>query len=343
MGASETRMAQELQLAPQAVRDQAAGLAAPLAVLIGRLRRRPPQVVVTCARGSSAHAATFGKFLIERHIGVPVAPAAPSIASIYGRRLELDGQLLLAISQSGASDDLITLAKSARDSGALTVALVNAADSPLAQNCEIVLPMGAGPELSVAATKTFIATLAALLRLTAAWTQDRDIAAAIDRLPDRLDAAGGLDWSQALDAFAGAPSLVTIGRGPTLAIAREAALKFKETCNLHAEAFSGAEFLHGPVALVSNRYPILLFMPSDETATGLDRLAMDLRNKGTSLFVAEPGEPGLWRLPAVPADHPDTDAICLAQSFYAMAIRLADMRGTDVDRPRHLTKVTRTT
>ena len=132
----------------------------------------------------------------------------------------------------------------------------------------------AGPELSVAATKTFIATAAALARLTAAWAEEEGLQAALERLPQRLAAAAALDWSAALPALSGAASLVTIGRGPTLAIAREAALKLKEICNRHAEAFSGAEFLHGPVALVSSRYPILMFMPTDAAAEGMQQLAI---------------------------------------------------------------------
>jgi len=338
----DTRMADEFRQAPQAVDRQAQSLARPLAELVARLQRRPPQVVVTCARGSSAHAATFAKFLIERHLGIPVAPAAPSIATIYGQRLRLENQLFLAISQSGRSDDLIEQAMAARTAGALTAALVNATDSPLAAACEFVLPIAAGTERSVAATKTFVATLSALLRLIASWAEDDALRAALARLPDRLAAAAEQDWSEALRTFAANISLVTIGRGPTLAIAREAALKLKEVCNLHAEAFSGAEFLHGPVALVSLRYPILLFMPTDAAGAGLQRLAEDLRHKGAAVFCAEPGEPAPGRLPAVAVDHPETDAVCLVQSFYAMLVRLAQRLGTDLDRPRHLEKITRT-
>ena len=246
------------------------------------------------------------------------------------------------MSQSGRSDDLVAQAHSARKSGALTVAIINAPDSPLAAECDIVLPMAAGPEHSVAATKTFVAALSALLRLTAAWTGDRDLTAATDRLPDRLAAASSLDWSAALDVLIGEKSLVAIGRGPTLAIAREAALKLKETSNLHAEPFSGAEFMHGPVALVSARYPILMFMPTDEAQAGMTQLAADLRRKGAALFVAEPGESVAGRLPTLPKDHSQVDAVCLIQSFYAMAVELAARLGADVDRPRHLQKVTRT-
>ena len=336
-------MANELREAAAAVRRQTPTLAAPLAALARRLTRQRPRVIVTCARGSSAHAATFAKHLFERHLGVPVAAAALNIASVYHRSLDLQDQLLLVISQSGRSDDLIEIAAMARSAGAVTAAIVNDPTSPLAQTAEIVLPLAAGPELSVAATKSFVASLAALLQLVAAWTGDAAMVAAFARLPNRLDEASGLDWSQAIEPLARATSMVTIGRGPTLAIAREAALKLKETCELHAEAFSAAEFRHGPIALVSSAYPILALAPTDKSAAGLAKLAGDLRHKGARVLIAEPGSPQRGRrLPVLTSDHPDADAICLIQSFYAFLVQLAARRGTDVDRPRHLQKVTRT-
>ena len=336
----EAGMAADLREAPETVRRQAAALPGPLRELVNRLRHTPPQVVVTCARGSSAHAATFGKHLIERCLGIPVAAAAPNIATVYHRRPELKDQLFLAISQSGRSDDLIETATLARSAGALTAALVNDVESPLARASDIVLPMAAGREVSIAATKSFVASLAALLRLIAWWAEDKPLTAAVDRLPDRLAGAAVLDWSAGLDLLADSDSLVTIGRGPTLAIAREAALKLKETCDLHAEAFSGAEFVHGPIALVSARYPILMFMPTDQAAQGLRALGADLHQTDARVLATAPaGEPGL---PTVAADHPETDAVCLIQSFYAFLGHLAERRGTNINQPRHLQKVTRT-
>lgn len=340
MTGAGARMAQEIRDAPEALRRQEQDLTQ-VAELAFQLKCRPPRIAVTCARGSSAHAATFGKHLIERYIGIPVAAAAPVIASVYRQELNLKDQLFLAISQSGRSDDLIETTAAAKRAGAITAAILNDTGSPLAAHCDLVLPMCAGPELSVAATKTFVATLAALLRLIAAWTGNAGLEAAIGRLPARLAAASELDWSGAAGALASAQSLVTIGRGPTLAIAREAALKLKETCNLHAEAFSGAEFLHGPVALVSSHYPILMFMPTDVAAEGMRLLAADLREKGAALFASGPGA-AAGVLPALAADQPETDAVCLIQSFYCMIVRLAEALGTDAGQPRHLHKVTRT-
>jgi glucosamine--fructose-6-phosphate aminotransferase (isomerizing) len=339
---AELQMASELQEAPDALRRQADALTGPLAALVGWSRQSNPALVVTCARGSSAHAAAFAKHLFERHLGIPVAAAAPNVATIYRQRLQLKNQLLLTISQSGRSDDLTEFALMAKAAGALTAAIVNDTDSPLAAACDIVLPTAAGPELSVAATKSFVASLAVLLRVIAEWKDDDALRAAIGRLPERIALASTLEWDEAVDPFSRAASLVTIGRGPTLAVAREAALKLKETCNLHAEAFSSAEFQHGPMALVSQHYPLLLFMPTDAAVAGLREFAADLRRKGALVFAAEQGEPTSGRLPVLPPEHPDVDAVCLIQTFYALAVRIAVRRGTNADQPRHLQKVTRT-
>ncbi len=334
-----TRMGAESREAPAVLRRQEKTLASPVAELAAALRKKSPRVVVTCARGSSAHAATYFKHLIERHAGIAVSAAAPNIASIYRRSLALEDQLFVAISQSGRSADIVATAAMARASGAITVAVVNDAECPLAQTCEVVLPMEAGPELSVAASKSFIASLAVLLRLTAAWTDDAAMQASLGRLPARLDSAADLDWSAALPALSDSHSVMAIGRGPTLAIAREAALKLKEACNLHAEAFSSAEFQHGPIALVEQAYPTLLFMPTDQAAAGIESLAADLARKGAAVFSTGATSDAAL-LPALEPDHPDADAICLIQTFYQLLIRLAERRGSNVDRPRHLQKVT---
>ncbi|HEY1363650.1 MAG TPA: SIS domain-containing protein [Xanthobacteraceae bacterium] len=337
----------EIREAPDVARRQAQGFAQSAADLLRRLERRAPDVVVTCARGSSAHAATFAKHLIEHRLGIPCAAAAPNIASIYHRPLRLKHQLFLAISQSGRSDDLVESASLARTAGAVTVALVNETDSPLASACELVLPIGAGPERSVIATKTFVATLVALLRLTAEWCADNALKSALERLPERLASASGLPsgdrlWRAAGDALGPAESVVTIGRGPTLAIAREAALKLKEACSLHAEAFSGAEFMHGPVSLVSDAYPLLVFAPGDAAGEGLRTLAADLCRKGAAVFITAHGAIAPGILPMLAPDHPETDAVCQIQAFYAFMVELAQRRGTNPARPRHLRKITRT-
>ena len=339
---TDALMVTELRESPVVVSRQSQLLRVPLQELSTILTAKPPQVVVTCARGSSAHAATFGKHLIERYLGIPVSAAAPSIATVYRRRLKLEGQFFLAISQSGRSDDLVEAALSAREAGARTAAIVNDTLSPLASACDVILPMGAGEELSVAATKTFIASLSALLNLIAEWTGEKALLDAMGRLPGRLHEALHLDWAPAIAALSHASSAATIGRGPTLAIAQEASLKLKEICNIHAEAFSGAEFQHGPIALVAKDFPVLIFLPGDAGATPLERLATDLWQKRAAVYWTSNEQGEGISLPVLSPDCSETDAICLIQTFYGLVTHLAAQRGIDVDRPRHLQKITRT-
>jgi len=197
VSSDELLMAAELRESPEVLSRQSDLLRGPVVELCRSLKKLQPRVVVTCGRGSSAYAATFGKHLIERYLGLPVAAAAPSITTVYGRNLHLENQFFLAISQSGRSDDLIEAAASARAAGALTAAIVNDANSPLAATSDIVLPMAAGSELGVAATKTFIASLAVLLKLVAGWADEASLDAALNRLPKRLAEATQLDWSHA--------------------------------------------------------------------------------------------------------------------------------------------------
>jgi glucosamine--fructose-6-phosphate aminotransferase (isomerizing) len=234
-------------------------------------------------------------------------------------------------------------ASQAREAGALTVAVTNDPASPLAAACEFVLPVAAGPERSVAATKSFVATAAVLLRLVGVWAEDSALLNGASQLPDRLAGVSRLDWSTGAEALSKATHLAVIGRGPTLAIAREAALKLKETCNLHTEAFSGAEFLHGPIALVRPNYPVLVFAPTDEAAEGIRRLCRDLDAMGASLLIADAIPTGDIVLPVLPPEQPEADALCLVQSFYLMVIALGERLGVDIDKPQHLQKITRTT
>jgi glucosamine--fructose-6-phosphate aminotransferase (isomerizing) len=336
------RMTAEALEAADVVRRQADVLDRPIQDLVARLRRTPPRIVVTCARGSSGHAALFGKGLIERHLAIPVADAAPSVVSVYRRGLRLDGQVFIAISQSGRSLDLVESAVSARECGALTIAIVNDTGSALASASDVILPLSAGEESSVAATKTFIASVAALLRLVAYWSGDPAMIAALETLPRRLSSAAELDWSNALDALSEAKSLAVLGRGPTLSIAEEVSLKLKEVCQLHAEGYSGSEFQHGPIALVSQDYPVLILMPNDEARDELSILVADLCHKSRAVFVTGDATGDAVRLQTLPPEQPDADAICLIQTFYGFVACLADRLGLDADQPRHLQKITLT-
>jgi glucosamine--fructose-6-phosphate aminotransferase (isomerizing) len=221
-----------------------------IAELGQRLREHKPRALITLARGSSDNAATFARYLIETRAGVLTSSASPSVGSLYAATPDLAGTAVLAISQSGRSPDLLAAAEQASANGALLVAMVNDETSPLAQLAEIVVPLEAGPERSVAATKSFVASLTAILDLLAGWTQDRGIDAAISDLPETLRASWELDWTPALSPLRSAEMAYVIGRGPGLGIAQEAALKLKETCGIQAEAFSAAEVRHGPMPVV---------------------------------------------------------------------------------------------
>lgn len=343
---ASTRMFLEAGEASAVVAAQLAANADAIDALAERLRANPPRVVVTCARGSSDHAATFARYLIETRAGVLTSSAGLSVSSVYDASPNLDGALVLAISQSGKSPDLLASVKAAKAAGAYAVALVNVVDSPLAQLADAVIPLHAGPELSVAATKSYIAALAAITQLIAAWTRDDELTQALSALPDALAQAWALDWTPAVERLTPARNLYVLGRGVGFAVALEAALKFKETCGLHAEAFSAAEVLHGPMALVNDGFPVLVFAQNDESRASVDDMAKGLRERGADVLLAAPkgagtGEADVPTLPTVCA-HPVLEPILMIQSFYRMANALSVARGYDPDSPPHLNKVTET-
>jgi len=339
-------MAAETREGPAAVARLLDLNAAAFADLGRRLRAIDPPVFVTCGRGSSDHAAAYFKYLTEIVLGRPVASLGPSVASIYAAPLRLEGAAMLTISQSGRSPDVVALQRAAKRAGALTIAVVNDESSPVAADADVLLPMRAGEERSVAATKTFIAACAAAAAIVAAWSGDAALDDAVARLPVSLDAALSADWSAA-DPLARERSLYVLGRGPAMAMAQEAALKLKETASLHAEAFSPAEVMHGPLQLVDPGFPVLAFAP-DDAAAETTRLALErLQASGAKLFTAAvPGHhaasmPGA-ALPSAASGHGLTDPIAMIQSFYVLAERIARLRGLDPDKPERLRKVTRT-
>lgn len=335
---SDTLMHQEAAQTADIVADQYARNAATVKALADDLRRNPPPFVVTCARGSSDHAATYAKYLFETQLGVVTASASPSVGSVYEAKQRLDGALYVVISQSGKSPDLLRNAASAKEAGARVVALVNVEDSPLAQLADTVLPLRAGPEHSVAATKSYLGSLAAILQLAACWKDEAPLYNAAEALPEALRRAWQADWSPLAEGLVGAHNLFVLGRGLGLAAAQEAALKFKETCGLHAEAYSSAEVKHGPMALVGPGFPVLCFAQPDETEAGTLALAQEFRGRGAQVWVASrQGD-----LPLVEAPHPACAPLLTIQSFYRAINALALRRGHNPDVPPHLNKVTET-
>lgn len=311
-----------------------------LADLGAALRADPPALVVTCARGSSDHAATYGKYLVETLCGVPVASAAPSVASVYATRMERMNALVIAVSQSGRSPDLLRTVESYKAAGARVVALVNVEDSPLAGLADTVLPLSAGPETSVAATKSFIASLTGLAAIAAHWSEDAALLAALDDLPAQLEQAFELDWTAVADTLVEARNLFVIGRGYSFGVAQEAALKMKETSALHAEAFSSAEVRHGPMAIINDGFPLLGFATSDDAGDDVRAAAAEFASRGAAVHLADASDDDSH--PPTIRSHPAIEPILMIQSFYRMVNTVSLRRGLNPDQPPHLRKVTET-
>lgn len=341
MHAESTRMFQEAASAADVLRTQLEQDGGAMAALGARVRSLAPRAVITCARGSSDHAATYAKYLIETHARVITASAAPSVNSVYGITQDLKDCLFIAISQSGRSPDLLSAVAAAKASGAIVLALCNSPGAPLMEAADLTIELRAGPETSVAATKSYLATLTALARFVAAWTQNRDFAAKIDALPELMDQGWRADWSGAVPLLEAARNLYVVGRGLGLGAAQEIALKFKETCGLHAEAFSSAEVKHGPYALLGKDFPALLLAQDDASLAGVQALGAELVKREVPVLLAGAQLPGAVSLPLVPSAA-ELAPILMVQSAYRLIAQLAVRRGFDPDRPPHLRKVTET-
>ncbi len=337
-----THMRQEIEEIPAAVSRLLNEGRADFAAAGAALRARDPAAVVTIARGSSDHASAFLKYAIELLAGVPVASVGPSIVSIYGRELKLGRTAAISISQSGKSPDIVAMTESARRSGALTFALTNTIGSPLAAAAEHTIALRSGEEKSVAATKTFVASIVAGLGIVGNWLDDKALLAALDTLPQLLEQAVHVDWSPLLGALDGHNSLYVLGRGPALAIAAEAALKFKETCGMHAEAYSAAEVLHGPARIVERDFPVLALTARDAAEASVAEVADRLAGQGARVFLTSSNAHKAEHLPFAASGHPLTGALALIVTFYAFVEALSRHRGFNPDQPPHLKKVTET-
>jgi glucosamine--fructose-6-phosphate aminotransferase (isomerizing) len=338
---SSTRMYIEAAEASIVVQKQLDQNAATVARIGRKLRQIKPGFIITVARGSSDHAASYAKYLFETHTGLFTASTGPSIFSVYETKMSFRGCLCLLISQSGASPDLLAAAAAARQGGAYVVALVNVANSPLAELADEVLELHAGDETSVAATKSFIASLSAIVHLAPSWKEDELLKQALHQAPESLLAAWNSNWDAALEPISKSENLYVLGRGIGLGIASEAALKFKEVCGLHAEAFSTAEVLHGPVTIARANFPVLVLAQSDKTLPGVRELVDQLATRNVKLITAGLSHDAAIELPA-PIGHPAIEPMLRIQSFYRMANALSLRLGLNPDCPPYLQKVTST-
>jgi glutamine---fructose-6-phosphate transaminase (isomerizing) len=340
---------------PAAARRQLASSPEAIEGLRRRLHDEPVDSVVIAARGTSDHAAIYGQYLLGAVNRLPVALATPSILSLYGVEPRFGRALVVGISQSGASPDVVGVVAAARRQGVPTLAITNAPASPLGEAAEFVLDLAAGPETAVAATKTYTTSLIALARVSAALSQDDPEAAAgprardLEALPDAIEAALGTEAAvvELAGELAGADRCVILGRGYEYATAREWALKLKELARVFADPYSAADFLHGPIALLQPGVPVLAIVPDGRAAPGLIELLRDLRARDLAPIVLSDsaairalGSRSIALPEGIPESLRPIVSIVPAQLF---AYHLTLAKGLDPEAPRNLNKVTRTT
>ena len=297
------------------------------------------------ARGTSDHAAVYAKYLFEITTGLPVCLAAPSVYTLYGGRVRLDNALVLAVSQSGEAADAIEVLNVSREAGYLTACLTNNRDSSMARAAEHVLYCNAGEERSLPATKTYTTSLAAMLALAAALTGDdalrEDLAAAPDLVRQVLALEPGI--GTCVERYRYMEECVVLSRGLNQCTALETALKLAETSYIRAHPYSAADFLHGPIAIVEDGYPCLLYAPSGHGFEPMLQVARSLAERDAELIVISDVDEALelattpLRLPAMRETLSPIVAIVAGQLF---AYHLARIKGRDPDRPRGLRKVT---
>ncbi len=336
-------MATEIAETGAAIRRQLAANARAVAGLAAELRAGEPSFVATIARGSSDHAALFLKHVIELKIGLACASLGPSIASLYRAPLRLDRAVAITISQSGRSPDIVAMQQAAKQAGATTIAFVNDAASPAARDADALLPLHAGEERSVAATKSMIASLVAGLRSPRAGAKTPASPPRSIACPRFSKPRGTRRRTRPSRRWRRASSLYVIGRGATFAVAAEAALKLKETSAIHAEAFSSAEVLHGPAGVIVPGFPILCFAPADAARDGFFETVDRLESFGAAPLMVDVAPHPRWpTLVAPDGGHALTTPIAALHAFYRLAEAVARRRGRDPDQPPHLMKVTRT-
>jgi glucosamine--fructose-6-phosphate aminotransferase (isomerizing) len=350
-----THMAREIAEIPAVVARTLDDGAGDLDAVAAEIHRRAPRFVLIAARGTSDHAGVYARYLLETTLGIPVGLAAASVTTVYAAPLRWDDVLLVGISQSGAGPDVAAVVTAAREAGAPTLAITNEPGSVLATAAELVLPLRAGEEQAVAATKTYVASLAVVAGLVARLAERRGTRAgwapSLDALPDALEAtlrtAGA--WmagpgQACVEGFAAADEALVVSRGHNFATALELALKLKETGRIFADGFSTADLLHGPVAVAGPELPSLAIRPDGAAGRAVDdALAIALRRGIVPWTIGGTEVAARTRSLVVAPDlaEPLTPLAYVLPGFL-VAEATARARGRDPDAPAGLTKVTRT-
>ncbi len=313
-----------------------------------QLFRRPDvRYVVVASRGSSGNAARYAQYLFGRAHRVPVMFATPSLYTIYEQPPRLDGALVVGISQSGESPDVVAVLAEARAQGRPTLALVNDTASPLARTADAVLPLEAGAEHAVAATKTYVNSLGAVALLFAA--ADGEVAGAeLARMPEALQAQIELSTAAPppLEEYGDAVGLTVVARGVNYGTGYEIALKIRELSGLVTEAYSPADLMHGPIAAIAPGWPVVVVAPSGPARPSVEEVIVPLRDRGARLFVVSDVRAALrrahTRLPLIAGVPEWLSPLTAVIPGQLTAVWLTRLRGLDLDRPRGLSKVTRT-
>src|SRR5712672_2152053 len=335
---SQTAMAREIREIPTTAERLLAEQASIITVA-NRIRQADPRVVVISGRGSSGNAGTLLRYLFEARAGLLVSTSARSVLTTYGQSIDMRNAIFIVISQSGRSPDLVIGAQSARKNGALTIAIVNDLTSPVALACALTLPIGAGLERSVAATKSVVLSMMIGVRLVASLTSDDALTEKIKHIPQRFSDALTCDWSAWSGSFVAARAAFVIGRGFGLGPAREIGLKVTETMRLPTLSSSAAEVMHGPLACANSDTPLLVLRQDDGSSAMVDALIADLRTRKLNIFSV--GDPS-GTLPWIEPRDPICDVITMLLPAYASIERAALDRGFDPDNPPNLSKITET-
>ncbi|MGH9243151.1 MAG: SIS domain-containing protein [Acidimicrobiales bacterium] len=319
-----------------------------VADIVAALDRQPPTYVVLVARGTSDNAARYAQFLFGWLARLPAALASPSLHTLYGTPPRYHGALVIGISQSGASPDVVSVIDEATRQGCVTVAVTNEPASPMGAAARHAIDLGAGKERAVAATKTYTASLGAIAALVTRIARDSDRTAELARMPGFL--ASQLELGSAVERAvtlaAGWTRGGVIGRGANYSTAFEVALKIKELTGVAAEPYSPADFLHGPVAVVGPDYPVIALAPTGATFANVSHALDEVRRRrGRAVVVSD--DPALARedeawLPLVTVPEWLSPLVAVVPG-QLLAVGLAERRGLDVDQPFGLSKVTRTT
>lgn len=336
-----TYMAKEIKEIPEVIAKQGESNAPMLIKLAEFLRKSPPTGVTLLGRGSSKNACYYAKYIFEIALNIPVSMASPSIASVYDRTLKFDNQLLFVCSQSGASPDLIKYTENAKAGGATIIALVNDETSPIAKLADFLFGLKAGKEHSVAATKSYIATLYAFASIYAMFCGKNDLADELYHLPEVMDQVVNSTWDEFAEAMLTTDNLFCLGRSYNYSTAREVSLKFNETCQVFAKDYSASEFFHGPLALIERGIPILHFLMNDETHKVSLETNEKLIDLGANVYTVDSKAFDEKTL-IVPTSSPIIQPLIQTTMMYSIIEQISIKKGLNPDTPPFLNKVTKT-